>query len=147
MQRPELVIALQVILMAGLQGVGKTTACGKLALALKKQKRKVLMVATDVYRPAAIDQLVKLGEQVGVKVFEQGTDAKPAEIAAAGLQVVSHCALFWPTQSAELWVSAVSVKPRSGGVAAASHSRPWPLGAVASLPLDLGCFQAVASAP
>ena len=56
----------QVILMAGLQGVGKTTACGKLALALQKRKKRVLMVATDVYRPAAIDQLVKLGERIKV---------------------------------------------------------------------------------
>ena len=58
--------ALQVILMAGLQGVGKTTACGKLALALQKRSKRVLMVATDVYRPAAIDQLVKLGERIKV---------------------------------------------------------------------------------
>ncbi len=54
------------ILMAGLQGVGKTTACGKLALALQKRNKRVLMVATDVYRPAAIDQLVKLGERIQV---------------------------------------------------------------------------------
>ncbi len=52
--------------MAGLQGVGKTTACGKLALALQKRKKRVLMVATDVYRPAAIEQLVKLGERIQV---------------------------------------------------------------------------------
>lgn len=52
--------------MAGLQGVGKTTACGKLALALQKRNKRVLMVATDVYRPAAIDQLVKLGERIKV---------------------------------------------------------------------------------
>ena len=58
----------QVILMAGLQGVGKTTACGKLALALQKRNKRVLMVATDVYRPAAIDQLVKLGERIKVLV-------------------------------------------------------------------------------
>jgi signal recognition particle subunit SRP54 len=44
------------------QGVGKTTACGKLALYLRKQKKSVMMVATDVYRPAAIDQLLKLGK-------------------------------------------------------------------------------------
>ena len=75
--------------MAGLQGVGKTTACGKLALYLRKQKKKVLMVATDVYRPAAIEQLVKLGERIKVPVFEQGTDARPAEIAAAGIKHVS----------------------------------------------------------
>ncbi|EIE18517.1 signal recognition particle protein [Coccomyxa subellipsoidea C-169] len=75
----------QVILMAGLQGVGKTTACGKLALALQKRNKRVLMVATDVYRPAAIDQLVSLGERINVPVFEMGTDAKPAEIARRGL--------------------------------------------------------------
>jgi signal recognition particle GTPase len=57
---------LQVILMAGLQGVGKTTACGKLALALQKRKKRVLLIATDVYRPAAIDQLVTLGERIQV---------------------------------------------------------------------------------
>jgi signal recognition particle subunit SRP54 len=51
--------SVQVILMAGLQGVGKTTACGKLALYLKGQGKRVSMVATDVYRPAAIDQLVR----------------------------------------------------------------------------------------
>ena len=77
--------------MAGLQGVGKTTACGKLALYLRKQKRKVLMVATDVYRPAAIEQLVKLGERIDVPVFEQGTDARPDEIAVAGIKHVSDC--------------------------------------------------------
>lgn len=53
--------------MAGLQGVGKTTACGKLALALQKKNKRVLMVATDVYRPAAIDQLVSLGERIKVQ--------------------------------------------------------------------------------
>ncbi|KAK9804333.1 hypothetical protein WJX72_007576 [[Myrmecia] bisecta] len=76
----------QVILMAGLQGVGKTTACGKLALLLKNQGKKVLMVATDVYRPAAIDQLVSLGQRVGVDVFELGTSERPAEIARKGQQ-------------------------------------------------------------
>ena len=66
LQREALPWLAQVILMAGLQGVGKTTACGKLALALQKRKKRVLMVATDVYRPAAIDQLVKLGERIKV---------------------------------------------------------------------------------
>jgi KaiC/GvpD/RAD55 family RecA-like ATPase len=51
--------------MAGLQGVGKTTACGKLALFLKKQGKSVMMVATDIYRPAAIEQLKQLGQRVG----------------------------------------------------------------------------------
>lgn len=75
----------QVVLMAGLQGVGKTTACGKLALFLKKREKKVLMVATDVYRPAAIDQLVKLGSKIDVPVFELGTDVNPVEIAKRGV--------------------------------------------------------------
>lgn len=51
--------------MAGLQGVGKTTACGKLAMYLRKQGKRVLMVATDVYRPAAIDQ-VRSGCQIAI---------------------------------------------------------------------------------
>lgn len=73
-------------MMAGLQGVGKTTACGKLAALLKKQNRKVLLVATDVYRPAAIEQLHLLGRRAGVSVFDMGTDAKPAEIARKALE-------------------------------------------------------------
>ena len=74
-----------VILMAGLQGVGKTTACGKLALYLQKQNKSTLLVATDVYRPAAIDQLKKLGEQISVPVFDMGTEASPPDVAAKGL--------------------------------------------------------------
>ena len=75
-----------VILMAGLQGTGKTTATAKLALYLRKQKRTALMVATDVYRPAAIDQLVTLGQQIDVPVFELGTDTNPVEIARQGVE-------------------------------------------------------------
>jgi signal recognition particle subunit SRP54 len=74
-----------VVLMAGLQGTGKTTASAKLALHLRKQNRSALLVATDVYRPAAIDQLVTLGKQIDVPVFELGTDANPVEIARQGL--------------------------------------------------------------
>ncbi len=96
-----------VILLAGLQGAGKTTAAGKLALYLKEREvdydavdamgqeeasklltsrmptrqRKVLLVAADVYRPAAISQLEILGESVGVEVFSMGTDADPVDIA------------------------------------------------------------------
>lgn len=77
----------QVILMAGLQGTGKTTATGKLARYLKaKNGQKVLLVATDVYRPAAVDQLVTVGRSVDVPVFEMGTDVKPTEIATQGLE-------------------------------------------------------------
>ena len=74
-----------VILMAGLQGTGKTTATAKLALYLRKQNRSCLMVGTDVYRPAAIDQLLTLGNQIDVPVFEMGTDADPVEIARQGV--------------------------------------------------------------
>ncbi len=74
-----------VILMAGLQGTGKTTATAKLALHLRKLDRTALLVATDVYRPAAIDQLITLGKQINVPVFEMGVDADPVEIARQGL--------------------------------------------------------------
>ena len=62
-----------VILMCGLQGAGKTTLCGKLALQLKKQGKKPLLVACDIYRPAAIDQLKVVGERAQTEVFEKGT--------------------------------------------------------------------------
>lgn len=101
-----------VILLAGLQGAGKTTAAGKLALFLKEREvdydaveamgveessklltsrmptrnRKVLLVAADVYRPAAISQLEILGESVGVDVFSMGTDADPVDIARQAVQ-------------------------------------------------------------
>ncbi|NER78319.1 MAG: signal recognition particle protein [Leptolyngbya sp. SIO1D8] len=74
-----------VVLMAGLQGTGKTTATAKLALHLRKEKRSTLLVATDVYRPAAVDQLITLGKQIDVPVFEMGTDADPVEIARQGI--------------------------------------------------------------
>ncbi len=75
-----------VVLMAGLQGTGKTTAAAKLALHLRKQNRSTLLVATDVYRPAAIDQLITLGKQIGVPVFDLGSDANPVEIARQGVE-------------------------------------------------------------
>ncbi|MGK7930587.1 MAG: signal recognition particle receptor subunit alpha, partial [Microcystaceae cyanobacterium] len=74
-----------VILMAGLQGTGKTTATAKLALYLQKQEKTTLLVATDVYRPAAIDQLKTLGQQINVPVFELGSDANPVDIARQGV--------------------------------------------------------------
>ncbi|MBA3923763.1 MAG: signal recognition particle protein [Nostocaceae cyanobacterium] len=75
-----------IVLMAGLQGTGKTTATAKLALHLRKLDRSCLMVATDVYRPAAIDQLITLGKQIDVPVFEMGSDADPVEIARQGVE-------------------------------------------------------------
>jgi signal recognition particle subunit SRP54 len=71
-----------VILMAGLQGSGKTTATAKLARFLKTEYgSSVALAACDVYRPAAVDQLVKVGGQVGAEVYEQGTDRDPVDIA------------------------------------------------------------------
>src|SRR2546421_1324223 len=71
-----------VVLMAGLQGSGKTTATAKLARYLREQHgSSVAVAACDVYRPAAVDQLVKVGHQVGAAVYEQGIDRKPVEIA------------------------------------------------------------------
>lgn len=67
-----------VIMMCGLQGAGKTTMCGKLAKMLKKQGKKPMLVACDIYRPAAINQLKTLGKQVDVEVYDEGT-AKPAK--------------------------------------------------------------------
>ncbi|MGV0108255.1 signal recognition particle protein [Nostoc sp. DSM 114160] len=75
-----------IVLMAGLQGTGKTTATAKLALHLRKLERSCLLVATDVYRPAAIDQLLTLGKQIDVPVFELGSDADPVEIARQGVE-------------------------------------------------------------
>jgi signal recognition particle subunit SRP54 len=75
-----------VILMAGLQGSGKTTACAKLARFLRENgKKDVALAACDVYRPAAVDQLVTIGERVGAHVYQQGTDADPVEIAGWAL--------------------------------------------------------------
>jgi signal recognition particle subunit SRP54 len=69
-----------VVLLSGLQGSGKTTFAGKLASFIKKQNRNVLLVACDVYRPAAIDQLKVLGEQIGVEVYSEPENKNPVEI-------------------------------------------------------------------
>ncbi len=71
-----------IIMLVGLQGTGKTTSAGKLALLMKKKLgKKVLLAAGDVYRPAAIDQLKQIGNQIGVEVFSLGSDVSPVEIA------------------------------------------------------------------
>ncbi|MCM1113108.1 MAG: signal recognition particle protein [Muribaculum sp.] len=70
-----------VIMMAGLQGAGKTTATAKLAAKLKQKGKKSLLAACDIYRPAAIEQLHVNGRKVDVEVFDLGTDHKPAQIA------------------------------------------------------------------
>src|ERR1039457_3725514 len=71
-----------VILMAGLQGSGKTTATAKLARYLREEHSSTVAVAAcDVYRPAAVEQLVKVAAQAGAETYEQGTDRDPVEIA------------------------------------------------------------------
>lgn len=71
-----------VIMLVGLQGAGKTTMAAKLALHLRKQGRRPLLVAADVYRPAAIDQLQTLGKQLNIPVYSEGTQANPVNVAA-----------------------------------------------------------------
>lgn len=75
-----------VIMMVGLQGAGKTTTSAKLSSTIKSQGKRPLLVACDVYRPAAIDQLIKVGKQVNVPVFSLGTDVNPVEIARRGVE-------------------------------------------------------------
>ena len=76
-----------ILMMVGLQGAGKTTTCGKLGLILKKQGKNPLLVACDVYRPAAIKQLQVVGGQVGIEVFNMGDKVSPVDISKAA---VSH---------------------------------------------------------
>ena len=74
-----------VVMLVGLQGSGKTTTAAKLALGAKGRGDKPLLVAADTQRPGAIDQLVTLGEQFDLPVFQQGTDASPLDIAINGV--------------------------------------------------------------
>ncbi|MBE6062170.1 MAG: signal recognition particle protein [Clostridium butyricum] len=74
-----------VLMMVGLQGAGKTTICGKLALSLRKEKKKPLLVACDVYRPAAIKQLEVVGKQIDIPVFSMGDKVSPVDIAKAAI--------------------------------------------------------------
>ena len=75
-----------VVMLIGLQGAGKTTVAAKLALKFRRDGRKPLLVAADVYRPAAIKQLQVLGEQTETPVFSMGTDTSPVEIAEASVK-------------------------------------------------------------
>ena len=79
------VVAPAIILMAGLQGSGKTTTSAKLAKLLKEQKKKVLLASADVYRPAAIEQLKTLAKQLEVDCFDSNANQKPIDIASAAL--------------------------------------------------------------
>jgi len=79
-----------VILMVGLQGAGKTTHTGKLAKYLLKQNKQPLLVAADIYRPAAIKQLQVLGEQLNIPVFSMGTDVSPVKVAQKGIELAKE---------------------------------------------------------
>jgi signal recognition particle subunit SRP54 len=74
-----------VVLIAGLQGTGKTTTCGKLARHLRESKKKVLLASCDVYRPAAIEQLRVLAKQLGIDFYTQDSGSKPIAIAGGAL--------------------------------------------------------------
>ena len=78
-----------VIMMCGLQGAGKTTMCGKLGLMLKKQGKKPMLVACDIYRPAAISQLKIVAQNAGVEFFEKGTN-KPVKIAEEAIEMAKR---------------------------------------------------------
>jgi signal recognition particle subunit SRP54 len=82
-----------VLMMVGLQGSGKTTTAAKLAVRLRKEGRKPLLVAADVYRPAAVDQLVQLGDHVGVEVHTRPVGTPALEVARSGLEVARQRSL------------------------------------------------------
>lgn len=75
-----------VIMLVGLQGAGKTTMAGKLALHMRKEGRRPLLVAADVYRPAAIDQLQTLGKQLDIPVYDEGPQANPVQVCVNGVK-------------------------------------------------------------
>jgi len=79
-----------ILMMAGLQGAGKTTTCAKLALRLRRQGKNPLLVAADLQRPAAVDQLVALGKQLGIAVHAEGTGKRPPEVCARGIEVAKR---------------------------------------------------------
>ncbi|SHH42009.1 signal recognition particle subunit FFH/SRP54 (srp54) [Clostridium collagenovorans DSM 3089] len=79
-----------VIMLAGLQGAGKTTMCGKLALNLRKANKKPLLVACDVYRPAAVKQLQVVGKQIDVPVFTMGDKVSPVDISKAAIEYAKN---------------------------------------------------------
>jgi len=76
----------QIIMLVGLQGSGKTTHAAKLAVHLRKEGRNPIMVAGDVYRPAAVNQLQSLGRQINIPVYDEGVDKNPVDIASNGVR-------------------------------------------------------------
>ena len=80
-----------ILMMAGLQGSGKTTTCAKLALHLRQRKKKrPMLVAADLQRPAAVEQLVTLGKQLGIPVHAEGTDRRPPEVCRRGIEMAQR---------------------------------------------------------
>jgi len=79
-----------VIMLVGLQGAGKTTMCGKLALQLKKKNKKPLLTACDIYRPAAIKQLQVVGKQIDVPVFSMGDKVNPVDISKGAIEYAKN---------------------------------------------------------
>ena len=79
-----------VLMMAGLQGSGKTTTCAKLALHLRQKKKKPMLVAADLQRPAAVEQLVTLGKQLGIPVHAESTDKRPPEVCRRGIEAAQR---------------------------------------------------------
>ncbi len=79
-----------VLMLVGLQGSGKTTTAAKLAIRLRKEGKQPLLVAADVYRPAAVDQLVQLGDQIGVEVHTRPVGTPALEVARSGLEVAKQ---------------------------------------------------------
>src|SRR5688500_6404845 len=75
----------QIVMLVGMQGSGKTTHAAKLAVHLRKEGRNPVLIAGDVYRPAAINQLQSLGRQINIPVYEEGTSSDPVNIAANGV--------------------------------------------------------------
>lgn len=83
-----------VVMMVGLQGAGKTTTAGKLGWFIRKnQGKKPLLIAADIYRPAAIDQLITVGQKLEIPVFSMGTDVNPREIVKKGLKFADDSGL------------------------------------------------------
>ena len=84
-----------IILLAGLQGSGKTTTAAKLALQLRRDGKSALLVAADLQRPAAIDQLVSLGKQLSVPVYSEPPDSDPIDVSKNGLQEARNQGVDW----------------------------------------------------
>ena len=84
-----------VIMLAGLQGSGKTTTAAKLALHLRREKQSAMMIAADLQRPAAVDQLLTLGKQLNIPVYSEGVDSNPVDVCSRGLKEAKEEGVDW----------------------------------------------------